>query len=526
MNTAQMKQRIADTQAKQRDTSVKTTTIVNVNDLNKWMDNGFSKNKFASEVINLSDVFKEKMQYLLFGKPIIAERVSDEDQLDEDNAIEEQEASPEGQEAPKNNKEDKKVKDFLKRLKLQDIMFANEGYLWDHGRSYIYIDKKPNGKATLGLAQKGFPNIITYAGDTKIGATIYIPYVFQMIKYWLRMDYTLETITTSLVQPINSGLFPLAKPETIRDNLQVVSLDVINKHLPKTMQISGTIPNPYGFIPVVEMTYKPSYDKSWETLDAMRPSKKVEGLQKMLNEGTRALRTELYLNKTKIMVDIDMLNADNTEQLSKIAEEGIIGVFKDSGAVDDESGKQVEIIQGDPKVEQYWANIFNTISTTSQILKLSELNSENGGGDSATGEIFNKGNDVETANTLLLFRQEQISEILTKAWAIENDITFDEEELDTSNWSVQIIPNVIMNEAKMTEIVTKQLSSGLINMSQAVAKLEGISLSDAKTRLSQDDGIYNPALEAVTSFGDDKGTNAEANEEPIKPDGKEVVESK
>lgn len=53
------------------------------------------------------------------------------------------------------------------------------------------------------------------------------------------------------------------------------------------------------------------------------------------------------------------------------------------------------------------------MSLTAQSLKLSELDPE--GADSATGEIFNKGNDVETGNTIQIFRQEKIAELLTKA---------------------------------------------------------------------------------------------------------------
>ncbi len=86
-----------------------------------------------------------------------------------------------------------------------------------------------------------------------------------------------------------------------------------------------------------------------------------------------------------------------------------------------------------------------------------------------------------------------------------------------------------MNEAKMTEIVQQQLSSGLINMTQALVKLEGISAHEANKRLQQDDGVYNPSLEAVSSFTDD-GTNADDNDDKHKPilqkDGKQVSEGK
>ncbi len=87
-----------------------------------------------------------------------------------------------------------------------------------------------------------------------------------------------------------------------------------------------------------------------------------------------------------------------------------------------------------------------------------------------------------------------------------------------------------MNEAKMTEIVQQQLSSGLINMTQALVKLEGISAYEANKRLQQDDGVYNPSLEAVSSFTDD-GTNADIKEkespkQALPKDGKQVIDKK
>ncbi len=77
-----------------------------------------------------------------------------------------------------------------------------------------------------------------------------------------------------------------------------------------------------------------------------------------------------------------------------------------------------------------------------------------------------------------------------------------------------------MNEAKMTEIVQQQLSSGLINMTQALVKLEGISAYEANKRLQQDDGVYNPSLEAVSSFTD----NGEETEPLMKNNGKDVTD--
>jgi hypothetical protein len=125
------------------------------------------------------------------------------------------------------------------------------------------------------------------------------------------------------------------------------------------------------------------------------------------------LSLELHLNRTKILADKDLLEKTDGEDLKKIAQEDIIGVLRDSGGIDGEN-KVIEIIQGNPKVSEYWENIKNILSISITSLKLSEL-SEEQSNPTATGEIFNKGNDVETGNTLQIFRQRAISELMEKA---------------------------------------------------------------------------------------------------------------
>lgn len=92
-----------------------------------------------------------------------------------------------------------------------------------------------------------------------------------------------------------------------------------------------------------------------------------------------------------------------------------------------------------------------------------------------------------------------------------------------------------MNEAKMTEIVVKQLAAGLINMVQAKVKLEGISPRDAENSLLEEvhEDIVNPTLASVMSFSegdedDEEKVDDEENkgEENTKPKGKEVVGKK
>lgn len=485
MNKKELQAKIARTSAPAAANTTTFSETMTMEQLQWWLGFDTNKNNLKSKIIDLSDIFKEKIQFLLFGKPLIIER--------------EEEDAEEGKEPDEDAA--KAVKKFINAMNLQETLFANEGNVFLHGRGYIIIDVKNNGKATLRLAAPNFPNTVTRMGQTPVSADVYTPFFFSKVKYYMRTTYTQDKITNKMFKVVGSGTNPGV------NDLKEVGIKKFNRKngIPDNLKIVDEMKNPYGFIPVVEVTYKPVVDFSWANKSKLAPMHKVTGIQKMLNEGTEALRTELLLNRTKILIDQDMLDTQDKQALEVIAKAGILGILKDTGGIDGD-GKQIEVLQGNPMVENYWENIKNIISIAAQSLKLSELGQE--GADSATGEIFSKGNDVETANTLQIFRQKSIAELLTKAWAMENNEVFYEDELNTSAWSVQLIPNVIMNEAKMTEIVTQQLSAGIINMTQAVVKLEGISQSDARSRLSQDDGIYNPSLEAVSSFTDD-GENAD-----------------
>lgn len=93
----------------------------------------------------------------------------------------------------------------------------------------------------------------------------------------------------------------------------------------------------------------------------------------------------------------------------------------------------------------------------------------------------------------------------------------DEADLDLHNISVQIVPNVIMNEAKMTEILIQQLGGGLINMVQAKMKLENISRAAAIAQLSEEEQFHNPHLNAMSGMGaegDEEETDKPASGNP------------
>lgn len=86
--------------------------------------------------------------------------------------------------------------------------------------------------------------------------------------------------------------------------------------------------------------------------DPITPAKRLEDKQDILDETVKIMLTEQYVNRTKMLVDREMLNNGDDRQLAKLAKENILGVLKDSGGVDGEN-KAIEFIQGDPKLEQY-----------------------------------------------------------------------------------------------------------------------------------------------------------------------------
>ncbi len=447
MNINNLKAKISNAQLN----TPKQTSTVTVPAWNMFMKDT-NKQDFDKVLINLSEILSEKLQYVLHGKPYIVE-----------------------------HKTDKEIGQFVDKLELQEVMFHNEKILFDKGASYIIIEKIGAGskaKIQLRIAEPSFPNTVTRLGSVKIAAEVWSAFKFDRVKYYQQTIYTHDSISNNIYADKADAGFEIATSK------EPTNLDKFNKKLSPNMQIQGTLKNTLGFIPVVEVQYKPTRDFSWAGRDAIAPAKRIESQQAFLNDGTRALLLELYLNRTKIIVDADMLDGADKDELRKIADENIIGVLKDSGGSDGMGQKQMEIIQGDPKITEYWENINNIISLAIAGLKLSEL-SESESASTATGAIFNKGNDVETANTLQVFRQRAISEIIAKSLAIRDGIAFEEYELDTSDISVQLIPNVIMNESKMTDMVIKQLNAGLISDVQAKVKLEGISKVDAENSLAE-----------------------------------------
>lgn len=473
--------KIADAQT--NTTTVKVTGSITVPSFISWIKDT-NKMDFDKKIMDLVITLMEKIQFLLHGKPYIIEH--------EDESVE---------------------ANFHKDIMLQELMFQLEGILFKYGYGHVIIEKigtKQDPRIQLRLADPNFPNVVTRLGNIKVSAMMWSGFVHNITKYYIQTIYTHDKIKTNVYSYDGGDMGRIAEDGKEED------LEEFNKLLPESLRIKGEMDNPYKFIPVVEVQYKPTLDFTWADQGDQAPAKRLEDKQAILDETVKIMLTEQYVNRTKMLVDKDLLASADKEDLATIADENILGVLKDSGGVDGEN-KHVEFVQGDPKLEQYWASIKNIVSIAVSDLKLSELD-ETQSASSATGEIFNKGNDVETSNTLQVFRQKAIAEILQKALAVKNNESFEEYAIDTSAWNVQLIPNVIMNEAKMTDIVVKQLGAGLINMIQAKVKLEGISAEDAKTALEEDDGILNPTLLATTSFGGGEEEDSDSETGNPKPE--------
>lgn len=430
------------------------------------------KANFKKEVLNLATTLKEKIQFLTFGKPVIIDH-------------EQQEAL-----------------ELVEKLEIQEILFAAMGDAFDYGSAIIIIDKLPNNKVQLRLADPNFPNVVRKIGRIPYEAEIWTVFKFDRAKYWKRTIYRENEILNDLYSDENDD-FSSKKKASLKEFNKKIKSDAL--------KIKEKIPNKNKFIPVVEIPYVPTRDLSTMGLRELAPKKRLQGIQAMLNEGTASLRLERYLNRTKMLIDQDLIDSTSKEQLAKIADENILGLVSDSGDADGKN-KTVEVLQGDPKLSEYWVDITNSISLAVQTLKLSELGESDS--TTATDAIFNKGNDVETVNVIGTFWQRKIAEILEKAFAFSTDASFTEIEKDISKWGIQIVPNIIMNEAKLTDIVIAQLGAGLINMVQAKVKLESISQETARNQLDETEEHFNPTLTATASFGDNE------NDEKPKADDK------
>lgn len=439
-----------------------------------------TKWNFGKEILSLEDILSEKLQFLMFGKPLI---------IDYDSENEEDETS-----------------EIVTEIELQETLFAAEKDNFNDGHSIFIVEPLGKGKVQLRLADPNFPNVIKKQGKIVYEAVVWTAFKFEFAQYWKRTTYNEDYIYQDVYSSSAAGDFADKKP---------IKVDTLNNRIAsKALKIKPKMKNPYGIIPVVQIPYVPTRDYSVNGLKSLAPKKRLEGLQVMLDEAFTALRKELLYNSTRTLIDADLLDANGKEKMAQLMKMGIWAVLNDSGNVDGEN-KQVEVLMGDPKIASYWENITNIISLAVQTLKLSELTSEDS--TTATDAIFSKGNDVETVNALSTFRQAKISEIVEKARIIKEGESSTEVDLDVSKWSIQITPNVIMNEAKLTDMIIKQLGAGLVNMVQAKVKLENISKKDAENSLNEDDGQLNPTLDSIMSFGDDGGGDAKDD----KPAGKE-----
>ena len=101
------------------------------------------RDKFKEQLIDLSKVLQEKIQFLLFGKSVV---------IDHDKF--------------------QNLKEMLNRLDIHGTFFSAEGDIFNHGGAYIVIDKLKNGFPVIRVADPNFPNVIKRIGTIAYEAEI------------------------------------------------------------------------------------------------------------------------------------------------------------------------------------------------------------------------------------------------------------------------------------------------------------------------------------------------------------------
>ncbi len=325
------------------------------------------------------------------------------------------------------------------------------------------LEKRTNGSVNITVADPNFPNKVVRFGDIPYQAVIWRAIKFDRTRYYVKEIYDYNKVVRYVYTDLNQST--------------EIPLDKFNAELPESLQIAQEEVHNLGFLPVIEMHRKPIWDYSQpETAASLYKFK----LQAMLDETTRTVRLENQNNRTRVILDQAYVNGLAKHEQAKVAKSDIFIKIDATGKDPKEAGKAFEVIKGEPQFKSYWEHINNIFKYALEFSGYSDISDSESYNPTATSAIFTKANDLETSNDLIKYRIKDIKTILIKVMKYKNNIKADEQEISDDGLVIKINPNIIFNEMNMTNTLAIQKQNGWITDEDAISKINGISLQDAK----------------------------------------------
>lgn len=394
--------------------------------------------------------------------------------------------------------EDKKLLDALNDWYFTDKVFEK---LWKFGvqesligRCLMFWQLTKTGKMSLVVPSASFNSRVAKINEQEQSAEI-----FYMNE---QADNTSITWVTFTPEKVYVQIYNSIDKETILGSTRSKTKP---DYLP---ELEYSLDNPFGYLPIVEIINMPNpllFGNS-TTLNAYPDCMPVYHLIEDLNQVIKQKRKERVLNQTRIygklanekLLDLMLGNSDISEFIKDTFLEVASGDY-------DKTGKgNINIIQGDPKFNEYWLD-YN--GTAKQIFNGAGYDYDEHGSDvytNKTQSMFNNKYDMETTETKIAYYIPYIMRMID-IWVTYNGFWNGKGERP---YSFKFIPIAMTDQIVQDQLINSRLNNGTMSVTEAIGEYDNIDPLMANNKLEE---IIKENKYLNKNLGDEKNEQTSSN---------------
>lgn len=438
--------------------------------LGRYLATTKTNGELAGSIIDLAGLVARKKQIRMAGKPAMHTSASEEIK--------------------------KEMEQIAKEIDLQAVMHAYVGEKSKYGDVLLVPSINNDGTPSVVLQERKFTYKVVRYNNIPIYALVWRTITFNRVEYRIREIWDHEKVERAFIGQGNN----------------FIKAESFNAKLPKGIFVKELEYHNLGMLPLVQGFNFPTLN--FTTPSAVSDLANTPGLQKKMDNTTYAWQREERNNITRIFLDQGYVDGMSEQQQAQAADADIMVALDGTDSKD--GALPITILQGDPKLSEY-TNAVRTILELASISGGATISTEDAksGDGSATGTMFAAATDVETLNDQIITMEKDLRELMVKVYHMKKGLPLNRADMLAFDYQIGIIPNIMTDEIKKTDIAIKKMENGLIDRVQALMFTDNVENEQAMEMIKKadNDEFLNEAKETQENVEEIPASQANRDKE-------------
>ncbi len=360
----------------------------------------------------------------------------------------------------------KRLREIIQENNLQSIMYEMEKRVSALGTTFITVEYF-NSIPTFALAEQTFPQGYSKQLAVADKAVIWKRHTFDMIEVPTLEIWTTKRVRRRFLRTQQRVLLPYLTEEERKIDSNLNPPEVWNHNL--------------GVLPVFQVKNKPHWGLAADPDDSA-----TQLLQIKLDKLTEAFYKELEKNQTRIITSM------NEAELANLGKDGsgIKNLINDYifhlGNRSDMIKDPVNILMGDPKIENYIKGIKEIVNMYFNSCGYSNIFSEDTGGEQSATQTFNSNKlDMETTRSKRQQRIKLLRNMIKMAIMIDKKFGKGDIYPDLECIDITIPENIAVSVDDTLRRVQAEVPLGTMSKEQAISLMNDIDRDAADKELDK-----------------------------------------